>query len=119
VTRSTLGRARLTMTLQAVDFDQAVAVSRAVLRSVAGDRELASLSVLRSSDAQRLSGTPPSDDWLSVSEMAAESGLSRQAVLHQISSGRLAATKVGTTWIIARPRTWIEARPRERLEERW
>lgn len=102
VTRSLLGRARLVVTVQADDLTQATAVAGAVLRSSAPGRELVSLAIHRSRDFVLVSGLPPTEGWASVSEVAAGTSVSRQAVLQQIASGSLAATKVGSTWIVAR-----------------
>ncbi|MBM7416756.1 MULTISPECIES: hypothetical protein [Nocardiaceae] len=102
LTRSHLGRARLVVTLSADGVPQAVTLASALLRDLAGGRDLASLSVRSARDHESVSGLPPTDGWSSVSEVAAERAISRQAVLAQIAAGTLPAAKVGTTWVVAR-----------------
>jgi hypothetical protein len=68
-----------------------------------------------------VSGLPPTDGWSSVSEVAAERAISRQAVLAQIAAGTLPAAKVGTTWVVARGARRFESGQYEsgRFENDW
>ena len=102
LTRSHLGRARLMITVPADSLTQAVTVASVLLRDLADGRDLVSLAVRTSRDHESVAGLPPTDGWSSVSEVAAERAISRQAVLAQIAAGTLPAAKVGTTWVVAR-----------------
>lgn len=100
--RSLLGRVRLDVVVHADDLDHAIAVARAVLRDCARGHEMVSFSVAPTTDVERIGAAPSPGAWLSVSETAAELGVTRQAVLARISAGTLPATRIGSTWAVPR-----------------
>lgn len=112
VGRSFFGRTEAVITLPAETLRQAISTATAVLdTAVAGLGDVVSLEVLTTADFDRRVGLDPVPELVSVTEAAAELGVTRQAVLQRIDSGSLPASRIGTTWGI--PRSSIEQVTRE------
>jgi excisionase family DNA binding protein len=101
VGRSPFARTEVTITLPATGLRQAVATAVRVLEDAVAPHRLLSLEVLTTADFDRRAGLTPVPALLSVTEAAQELGVSRQAVLQRIESGRLPATRVGSAWAIS------------------
>jgi len=112
VGRSLQGRLEATITLPAEGLRQAVTTALHVVAAAAGAPPRA-IEVLPTGDFDARHGLAPVPEQLSVPEVAAELGTSRQAVLQRIEAGTLPATKVGRTWVV--PRAAVE-RIRARAE---
>ncbi|OYO16651.1 DNA-binding protein [Enemella dayhoffiae] len=96
------GRAQVIITLPATTLEQATQTATALL--VEGEdwpAEPCGLEVLTTELYDRLGGFTLMPDLVSISEAAEQLGISRQAVLQRIESGRLPASKVGSAWVIA------------------
>ena len=94
------GRLALILTFPATSARQAAVTVLALL----GDKgyEPVALEVQTTEDYDRRIGTLPVPELLTVSRIASELGVSRQAVQQRIDSGALEARKVGNGWLVTR-----------------
>lgn len=118
--RGPRGHVVVAITVPADTVLQAVQTAGAVLAQ-AIDAPVLTVEALPAEESEKRAGLAHVPPLLSVSETAAELGVSRQAVLQRIDSGSLAAVRVGSTWAVpasalsaARP---AQARRRESLAE--
>ena len=88
-------RAQIIITIEAEDLAQATATARAVL---AGFTDQGRLEVMTTAEYDRADAPIP--QLLSVLQVAAAQGTTRQAVLKRIAAGSLPACKVGNNWVI-------------------
>lgn len=96
VSTSPLGWAEVTITVVAESMRQAIATALAV----AGD--VVSVTAMTTAEFDRRPvAAERMPELESVSERAQRLGITRQAVLQQLESGKLAGRKVGTTWVLA------------------
>jgi len=101
VSPGTAGRPHITISLPADTLRQAFTSGLAVIESAAGSPATA-VEVLPTADFDSRNGLEPVPELLSVTQVAAALGQSRQAVLKAIDAGRfLSATRVGDTWAIS------------------
>lgn len=93
-------RLALILTFPATSLRQAAVTVLALL----GDKgyEPVALEVQTTEDYDRRIGTIPVPELLTVSRIASELGVSRQAVQQRIDSGAMAARKVGNGWLVTR-----------------
>ena len=99
VSRGPRGHLVIELALPADDVVQAVQTAVAVVGRVV-DSPALSVTALPADESDRRAGLCPVPRLLSVSEVAAQLGVSRQAVLQRIDSGSLPATRVGTAWAV-------------------
>ena len=109
VGRSELGRTEVVFTLPADSVRQANTTALAILEQYPWT--LLSLRVLTAADFDRLTDAIELPPLVSVSEAAAELGVSRQSILKSIKSAKLPATRVGDTWVVRE--SVVQARARE------
>lgn len=106
------GRAHVTISLQAETLGQAIALAIPYVEQQTGTRVLAIENAMPSDEFDRRNGLDPVPELLSVTEIAEEYGISRQAVNGLIERGRFAtARRVGTTWAVSRQEV-LATRPR-------
>lgn len=98
--RGISGRQEVTITLQAENLRQAISTALAVV--AAAGFEPWSVQVLPTDEFDRRRDLPPLPELLSVTEAAAELGVSRQAVQQRIDAGSLPAQKIGSAYAIPR-----------------
>ena len=98
--RSAFGRAEVIITLPAETVAQAAATATAVIAAAIAPAELLGIDIATTADFDRRVGLEPLPELVSVTEAAAELGVTRQAVLQRIESGSLPATRIGTAWAI-------------------
>lgn len=109
----TTGRLTITITYPAETLEQAATIAAALAgRSLAGLPVTATgLEVLPTAEFDRRNGMEPVPELLSVTEAAAELGVTPQAVRLRLDSGSLRGVKAGATWVV--PRGEVErAKPR-------
>lgn len=95
-------RADITITIPADSLEQAVRTGLAVIAHATA-RDVLAVEVLRTDDFDRRNGLAPIPELVSTAEASELLGVSRQAIAQQIERGRFTtATRVGTTWAIAR-----------------
>ncbi|MEP7765524.1 helix-turn-helix domain-containing protein [Sanguibacter sp. 25GB23B1] len=118
--RGPRGHVVVAITVPADTVVQAVQTAVAVVAQ-ASDAPVLAVEALPAEESAKRAGLTPVPRLLSVSEAAAELGVSRQAVLQRIDSGSLPAVRIGSTWAVpasallaARP---AQARRRESLAE--
>lgn len=99
VSRGPRGHLVIELALPADDVVQAVQTAVAVVARVVDSAAL-SVTALPADESDRRARLDPVPRLLSVSEVATELGVSRQAVLQRIDSGSLPATRVGTAWAV-------------------
>lgn len=89
----------VTITLPAETLRQAATTAIAVLeQQLAG--EVTVIEVMTTATFDIRHGLEPVPDLVSVTEAAAELGISRQAVVKRLEAGTMPGTKVGATWVI-------------------
>lgn len=100
----TTGRLTVTITYPAETLEQATAVALALAgQSLAGlPFTLTGLEVLPTAEFDRRNGLEPVPELLSVTEAAAELGVTPQAVRQRLDSGSVRGVKVGATWVVSR-----------------
>lgn len=94
------GHLEVLISLPAETLRQAINTSLAVLEQAVGP--VIAIEVLTTDDFDARHGLSPMPELLSVTEVAAELGVSRQAVLQRLESGSLTASRVGNSWVIQR-----------------
>ncbi|PCK23255.1 helix-turn-helix domain-containing protein [Rhodococcus qingshengii] len=109
VGRSELGRTEVVFTLPAESVRQANTTALAILEQYPWT--LLSLRVMTAADFDRLTDAVELPPLVSVSEAAAELGVTRQSILKSIKSAKLPATRVGDTWVVRE--SVVQARVRE------
>lgn len=95
LTRSTLGRGEVILSLPAEGLWQAIVTVRALV----DDLDVTAVTVEGSDDFDRRADAHV-PALLSVTEVAERLGITRAGVQHRIDSGLLPAVRVGTTWAI-------------------
>lgn len=99
LSRGPRGHVVVAITLPADTVVQAVQTAVAVVAQATGVDVLA-VEALPAEESTKRAGLAPVPPLLSVSEAAAQLGVSRQAVLQRIDSGSLPATRIGSTWAV-------------------
>ncbi|SDB93225.1 DNA binding domain-containing protein, excisionase family [Sanguibacter gelidistatuariae] len=99
LSRGPRGHVVVAITLPADSVVQAVQTAVAVVAQATGADVLA-VEALPAEESTKRAGLAPVPPLLSVSEAAAQLGVSRQAVLQRIDSGSLPATRIGSTWAV-------------------
>ena len=99
VSGGTDGTFDVTLTAPAENLRQATHALLAVAEAATGE-PATSIEVLATSAWDRRNGFIPVPELVSVTDAAAQLGVSRQAVLQRLESGSLAGQKVGKTWVI-------------------
>jgi hypothetical protein len=96
------GRVEITISYPADTLRQAVTTGLSVIEG-AGVPELVALEVLPTDDFDERNGLEVIPELMSVTEIAAEYDISRQAVNKRIAAGWfISARQVGDTWAVAR-----------------
>ena len=90
------GEAEIVLTLPAASLAQAVQTASALLAPL----HPVGLEVITTQAWDARVGIAPVPELLSVSEVAEKQGVSRQAVLQRIESGKLPARRVGSIWAV-------------------
>ena len=90
------GQAEVVITFPADSLQQAVSTAAALF----GPLRPVGLEVIPTALWDKRADAVPVPALLSVSEVADQMGVSRQAVLQRIESGSLPATRVGATWVV-------------------
>jgi hypothetical protein len=98
VGRTPQGRTELAITLPGESLRQAVILALAVTSDVAG--EVYAVEVVPAEEFQRRRSHGSVPELLSVSEAAAELGVSPQAIRQRLDGGTVAGTKIGGTWAV-------------------
>ena len=97
--RSIVGNVQVTITVPGEDMVQVMQTTIAVLaRALAAP--VLSAEIMATVDFDRRLGMEPVPELLSVTQVAARLGVSRQAVLQRLDSGSLPGRRVGATWTI-------------------
>jgi len=84
-------------------------VAPGIHADVSPDGRLVSLEILDASlryPAASLRHLPTPDEWLTLAQAAAESGITPDALRRQALNGRLAAEKRGRDWIVSATALW-------------
>lgn len=99
LSRGPRGHVIVAITLPADTVVQAVHTAVAVVAQATGT-DVLTVEALPAEESAKRAGLTPVPPLLSVSEAAAQLGVSRQAVLQRIDSGSLPATRIGSTWAV-------------------
>ncbi|MCB7135219.1 helix-turn-helix domain-containing protein [Cellulosimicrobium marinum] len=104
VSRSERGWINADITLPAENLRQALSTALAIATTagttVLADAEPLVLEVMPTTEFDQRNGIAPVPGLVSVTDAAAQLGISRQAVLQRLKSGSLAGSKVGKTWVV-------------------
>lgn len=101
VWQSDRGWAAATIRLPAESLAQAAAAAAAVVSAAFGGALAVACEVMTEDESEGREGWGPTRELLSVTEVAGQLGVSRQAVLQRIASGSLPARKVGRDYAIS------------------
>lgn len=100
VATSDAGDTVVTVTLEAASVAGATHLALGIAREL--ELELRRIEVLSTADFDRRLGLDDLDDVVSVSEAAAELGVSTQAVRQRLEAGTLTGRKAGRVWHVSR-----------------
>lgn len=99
VSTAETGRMQVIVSLPATDLPQAARTAVAMVESAAGRRAVA-VEVMPTAEFDRRNGLDALPELLSVTQVAEQLGVSRQAVLQRLESGSLPGVKVGNAWVV-------------------
>jgi excisionase family DNA binding protein len=104
IARAPRGWVEAIITLPAETLRQATTTALAIAevagRAALAGAEVLALEVLPTDEFDARNGLAPMPALMSVTEAAAELGVSRQAVLQRLEAGSLPGTKVGNAWVV-------------------
>lgn len=89
-----------TISLPAESLAQATSAAVALVSAAYGGAPAIACEVMTEDERDAREGWAPTPELLSVTEVAEQLGITRQAVLQRINSGSLPARKVGQGWAI-------------------
>lgn len=99
---SVRNRNQAIITIPAEGLAQATTTAIALIEKAFDARAVACEAMTEAEFDTRQGFPPAPTDVMSVTEYAAEAGISRQAVLQRIDAGKLPAVRVGRSWLISK-----------------
>ncbi|SLG91975.1 DNA binding domain, excisionase family [Mycobacteroides abscessus subsp. abscessus] len=110
--RGVFGQTEVTVSLPAETLRQAITTGLAVLADALPGHEITTFAAMTAAEFDRRAELDHVGTLISVSEAAAELGVSRQRVLQRIESGKLPAHRVGASYVLPRAAVLRDRRAR-------